>query len=159
MWVCSDFEKELVISHRYVYHRFFSMDFLVIFVNIKQPLKVTLKNIWKINIKALLPQTIGIRINWYIQWQIASLDARPILKYRSGNKRSNGDLCLKTHSKFILNVLRHFWMIYSNCLKTLRMNLECVLRRFRVTVLRRLTNYSKCLKTVWLDQTVLRRFD
>ena len=78
-----------------------------------------------------------------------SLDARPILKYRSGNKRSNGDLCLKTHSKFILTVLRHFWLIHSKCLKTLRMNLECVLRRFRVTVLRRLTNYSKCLKTVW----------
>ena len=49
---------------------------------------------------------------WYLfeasQDALISLDSRPVSKYRSGNKRSNGDLCLKTHSKFILNVSRHF---------------------------------------------------
>ena len=57
--------------------------------------------------------TCNIAICYINLHNIPSLDARSILKYRSGNFYSKSDLCLKTHSKFIRNVSRRFWMNHS----------------------------------------------
>ena len=64
----------------------------------------------------------------------------------------------KNHSKRLKTLLNKS----SKCLETLWMNIECVLRRFRMisqSVSRRFGIYSKCLKTLWyLFESVSRRF-
>ena len=71
-----------------------------------------------------------------------SLDARPILKYRSGNFYSKSDLCLKTHSKFIRNVSRHFRMNHSKASWDTS-------NEFRMCLETLSNDFPKCLKTLW----------